>query len=51
MALADKGWRQAATDDAHLRAGLATHEGRLASPPVGDALGLDAVTPEALLGL
>lgn len=51
VALADKGWRQAATDDAHLRAGLATHEGRLASPPVGEALGLEAVTPEALLGL
>ena len=51
LALADKGWRQAMTEDAHLRAGLATHEGRLCSPPVGEALGLDAVTPETLLGL
>lgn len=51
LALADKGWRQAVTDDAHLRAGLSTHEGQLTSPPVGEALKLEAVTPEALLGL
>ena len=44
-------WRQAVTDDAHLRAGLSTHEGQLTSPPVGEALKLEAVTPEALLGL
>ncbi|RJK96588.1 alanine dehydrogenase [Paracoccus aestuarii] len=51
LALADKGWRQAVTDDAHLRAGLSVHEGQLTSPPVGEALKIDAVTPEALLGL
>jgi alanine dehydrogenase len=51
MILADKGWRQALTDDAHLRAGLSTHEGQLTSVPVGQALGLDAVTPETILGL
>lgn len=51
LALADKGWRQALTDDPHLRAGLATHAGRLASPPVGEALGLEAVTPDEILAL
>lgn len=49
LALADKGWRQAVLDDPHLRAGLATHQGRLTSPPVGVALGLDAITPDQLL--
>lgn len=49
LALADKGWRQAVTDDANLRAGLATHDGTLTSPPVGEALGLASVTPDALL--
>ena len=49
LALADKGWRQAARDDAHLRAGLATHEGRLLSPPVGEAQGLAADHPDAVL--
>ena len=48
-ALAGKGWQRAVSDDPHLRAGLATHDGRLTSPPVGQALGLDAVTPETLL--
>ncbi|HRO13520.1 MAG TPA: alanine dehydrogenase [Paracoccus sp. (in: a-proteobacteria)] len=51
LALADKGWRQAVTDDPHLRAGLAVHAGTLTSPPVGEALGLQAQTPESLLGL
>ena len=51
LALADKGWRRALTDDAHLRAGLSVHEGQLTSPPVGEALGLDAVTPASVLGL
>ena len=49
IALADKGWRQATQDDPHLRAGLSTHEGRLTSLPVGEALGLDAITPDQLL--
>lgn len=50
LALADKGWRRALTDDAHLRAGLAVHEGVLASAPVAAALGLDWQAPEALIG-
>ena len=49
LSLADKGWRQAISDDAHLRAGLSTHQGRLTSPPVGEALGIDAITPDQLL--
>ena len=51
LALADKGWRRALTDDAHLRAGLSVHKGQLTSPPVGEALGLEAVTPASMLGL
>ena len=49
LALADKGWRRAVHDDAHLRAGLSTHEGKLTSAPVGAALGLPSVAPESLL--
>ena len=51
VALAEQGWRAACTSDPHLRAGLAVHDGVLTSPPVGAALGLEARTPEALLGL
>ncbi|WP_323716623.1 alanine dehydrogenase [Paracoccus aminovorans] len=50
LALADKGWRRALSEDAHLRAGLATHEGALASAPVAAAQGLDWQAPEALIG-
>lgn len=49
LALADKGWRQAVADDPHLRAGLSTHEGRLTSLPVGEALGISAITPDQSL--
>jgi alanine dehydrogenase len=44
VALAEKGWHRAVTDDATLAGGLSTHEGKLVNGPVGDALGLD-VTP------
>jgi alanine dehydrogenase len=44
VALADKGWKQAVTDDVALAGGLSTHEGKLVNGPVGEALGLD-VTP------
>jgi len=50
VALADKGWKQALRDDAHLRAGLSTHEGVLTSGPVAEALGLDWTAPEAIIG-
>ncbi|GGF52728.1 alanine dehydrogenase [Paracoccus acridae] len=49
LALADKGWRQAVLEDPHLRAGLSTHQGHLTSPPVGEALGLEAITPDQVL--
>jgi alanine dehydrogenase len=48
VALADKGWKQAVTDDAALAGGLSTHEGKLINGPVGEALGLD-VTPLSAL--
>lgn len=51
LELADKGWRQAITDNPHLKAGLNTHAGRLTYAAVGEALGLDTITPEAALGL
>jgi len=40
LALADKGWRQALADDAHLRDGLNIHDGRLTYRAVADALEL-----------
>lgn len=49
LALAGKGWRQAMTEDPHLRAGLAMHEGQLTSAPVGEALGIAAIAPGTLL--
>ncbi len=44
VALADKGWKQAVTDDAALAGGLSTHHGKLVNRPVGEALDLE-VTP------
>jgi len=38
LALADKGWRQALTDDPHLRAGLNVHDGHITCRAVADAL-------------
>ena len=49
LALADKGWHAACAADPHLRAGLNVHAGRLTNAAVGEALGLDAITPEAAL--
>ena len=40
LAIADKGWRQALKDDAHLRNGLNVHEGKLTCEPVAAAHGL-----------
>ncbi|WP_332644478.1 alanine dehydrogenase [Aeromicrobium sp.] len=48
VALADKGWKQAVTDDAALAGGLSTHEGKLVNGPVGEALDIE-VTPLAEL--
>ena len=46
MALANKGWKQACADDAHLLAGLNVHAGHITYAAVGEALGMDYITPE-----
>ncbi len=40
LALADKGWKQALSDDKHLRDGLNVHDGAIRHPAVAEALGL-----------
>ncbi|GII83844.1 alanine dehydrogenase [Sphaerisporangium siamense] len=49
LAIADKGWREALRDDRALGHGLNTHAGVLTSLPVGEAHGLEAVDPSAVL--
>ena len=49
VALADKGWVQACRDDHSLAMGLNTHAGRLTNKPVGEAVGIDAVSAEEVL--
>ncbi len=49
LALADKGWRQACTDDPHLLAGLNTHAGHLTNYAVGKALAIDVLSPAMAL--
>ncbi len=49
VALADKGWQQACRDDPSLALGLNTHAGRLTNAPVGEAVGIDAVSLEGVL--
>ncbi|MEM1065729.1 MAG: alanine dehydrogenase [Pseudomonadota bacterium] len=49
IALADKGWRQALAEDAHLLAGLNTHAGRLTNYAVGKALEIDVLSPQLAL--
>ena len=44
MALANKGWKQACADDAHLLNGLNVHAGKLTYAAVGQALGLDYIS-------
>jgi len=46
LALAGKGWKQACADDAHLLAGLNVHAGKLTYYAVGEALGLDVMSPQ-----
>ncbi len=50
VALADKGWQQACRDDASLALGLNTHAGQLTNGPVGEAVGIEAVSVESALG-
>ena len=49
LALANKGWRQACEDDAHLLAGLNVHAGELTYYAVGKALGIDVLAPSLAL--
>jgi alanine dehydrogenase len=49
LALANKGWRQACTDDAHLLNGLNVHAGHLTYAAVGMALGIDVLSPRLAL--
>jgi alanine dehydrogenase len=49
VALADKGWQQACLDDHSLALGLNTHAGQLTNGPVGEAVGIDAVSLEHAL--
>lgn len=47
--LANKGWRQACTDDEHLLNGLNVHAGQLTYHAVGKALGIDVLSPRLAL--
>jgi len=45
LAIADKGWKKACEDDPHLLAGLNVHAGKITYQAVGDALGMDSISP------
>ncbi|QGX96857.1 alanine dehydrogenase [Roseovarius faecimaris] len=49
LALADKGWKQACADDAHLLNGLNVHAGKLTYYAVGKALGIDVISPQMVI--
>jgi alanine dehydrogenase len=49
LALANKGWQKALTDDRHLRNGLNIAFGKVTCKPVADALGYKYVAPEAVM--
>ncbi|MBV8649875.1 MAG: alanine dehydrogenase [Alphaproteobacteria bacterium] len=49
LALADKGWRKALTDDVHLRRGLNIDAGRVAHAAVAHDLGYKYISPETVL--
>jgi alanine dehydrogenase len=49
MAIANKGWKQACIDDPHLAEGLNTHAGQLTYYAVGQALGIDVISPKLVL--
>ncbi len=49
VALADRGWQQACRDDPSLALGLNTHAGQLTNAPVGEAVGIQAVSLEEAL--
>ncbi len=49
LALADKGWQKACSDNPHLMAGLNTHAGHLTYDAVGMAQGIKTITPQEAL--
>ena len=49
LTLADKGYRQALKDDAHLRNGLNVHEGNVTCHEVAQDLGYNYVDPETAI--
>ena len=49
LALADKGWKRACQDDPHLAEGLNVHAGKLTYYAVGEALGIDVISPRLML--
>ena len=49
IALADKGWRRALSEDAHLRDGLNVHDGHITYRAVADALKLPYMHAEHAL--
>jgi len=51
LALANKGWKKALADDAHLRNGLNVCEGKLTCEPVAQAQDLPYVSAESVLGM
>ncbi len=49
LALADKGWKRALSEDVHLRNGLNVAFGKITCRPVAEALGYKYVPPEAVM--
>jgi alanine dehydrogenase len=49
LSLANKGWKQACADDPHLLNGLNVHAGKLTYYAVGEALGLDVISPQLVI--
>ena len=49
LALADKGWKKALSDDVHLRAGLNIHAGKITCQPVAEAHKLAYFSAETML--
>jgi alanine dehydrogenase len=50
LALADKGWKKALADDAHLKNGLNVAFGKVTCQPVAEALGYAYTAPETVMG-
>jgi alanine dehydrogenase len=49
LALAEKGWKKALADDAHLRDGLNIAFGKVTCEPVAEALGYAYVEPAKVM--